>query len=97
MTLRLLLEPVVRTALLEDLGRAGDITSEAIVPAGAQVEAAIVARGAGVVAGLDAASLAFQLVDPAVAIERLCADGTEIGRGAAVATVRGSARAVLAA
>lgn len=97
MTLRLLLEPVVRAALLEDLGRAGDITSEAIVPAGAQVEAAIVARGEGVVAGLDAALLAFELVDPAVSIERLCADGAEIGRGAAVATIRGSARAVLAA
>jgi nicotinate-nucleotide pyrophosphorylase (carboxylating) len=97
MTLRLLLEPVVRAALLEDLGRAGDVTSEAIVPADARVEAAIVARGEGVVAGLDAALLAFELVDPAVAIERLCADGAEIGRGAVVATLCGSARAVLAA
>jgi nicotinate-nucleotide pyrophosphorylase (carboxylating) len=97
MTLRLLLEPVVRAALFEDLGRAGDITSEATVPADTRVEAAIVARSEGVVAGLDAALLAFELVDPAVAIERLCEDGAEIGRGAAVATVRGSARAVLAA
>ena len=96
MTLRLLLEPVVRAALLEDLGRAGDITSEAIVPADTRVEAAIVARGEGVVAGLDAALLAFELVDPAVAIERLCEDGAGIGRGAAVAIIPGSARAELA-
>jgi nicotinate-nucleotide pyrophosphorylase (carboxylating) len=97
MTLRLLLEPVVRAALLEDLGRAGDITSEAVVPAEARIEAAIVARQAGVVAGLDAALLAFELVDPAVAIERLCEDGARIARGQAAARIRGRARAMLAA
>ena len=95
--LRLLLEPVVRAALLEDLGRAGDITSEAVVPAAARIEAAIVARQPGVVAGLDAALLAFELVDPAVTIERLCEDGVRIGRGEAAAHIRGRARAVLAA
>jgi nicotinate-nucleotide pyrophosphorylase (carboxylating) len=95
--MRLLLEPVVRAALLEDLGRAGDITSEAVVPAAARIEAAIVARQPGVVAGLDAALLAFELVDPAVTIERLCEDGVRIGRGEAVARIRGRARAVLAA
>lgn len=97
MTMRLLLEPVVRAALLEDLGRAGDITSEAVVPAEARVEAAIVARGEGVVAGLDAALLAFELLDPAVTIERLTEDGARVGRGEAVARLRGRARAVLAA
>lgn len=95
--MRLLLEPIVRAALLEDLGRAGDITSEAVVPAEARVEAAIVARGEGVVAGLDAALLAFELLDPEVTIERLCEDGARVGRGAAVARLRGRARAVLAA
>ncbi|HZU87634.1 MAG TPA: carboxylating nicotinate-nucleotide diphosphorylase [Stellaceae bacterium] len=95
--MRFLLEPVVRAALLEDLGRAGDITSEAIIPADARVEATIVARAEGVVAGLDAALLAFELVDPAVAVERLAADGAPVHRGAAVAAIRGRARAVLAA
>ena len=57
--LRLLIEPIVRAALIEDLGRAGDITTEAIVPRGAVAEAEIVARQPGVLAGLDAALLAF--------------------------------------
>jgi nicotinate-nucleotide pyrophosphorylase (carboxylating) len=95
--MRFLLEPLVRAALREDLGRAGDITSAAVVPAEARVEAAIVARGEGVIAGLDAALLAFELLDPAIAIERLCADGAAVGRGAVVARLRGQARAVLAA
>jgi nicotinate-nucleotide pyrophosphorylase (carboxylating) len=95
--MRLLLEPIVRAALLEDLGRAGDITSEAIVPADARIEAAIVARAEGVVAGLDAALLAFELIDPAMTIERRCPDGATVGRGATVAAIRGRARAVLAA
>jgi nicotinate-nucleotide pyrophosphorylase (carboxylating) len=58
--MRLILEPVVRAALLEDLGRAGDITTEAVVPAEATVEAVIAARQPGVLAGLDAALLAFE-------------------------------------
>src|SRR5258708_34642443 len=62
----LMLEPVVRAALLEDLGRAGDLTTDAIVPASARAETALVARQPGIVAGLDAASLAFRLVDPAI-------------------------------
>ena len=53
----LMLEPVVRAALLEDLGRAGDLTTDAIVPASARAETALVARQPGIVAGLDAASL----------------------------------------
>ena len=61
----LMIEAPVRAALLEDLGRAGDLTTDAIVPAEARAETALVARQPGVVAGLDAASLAFRLVDPA--------------------------------
>src|ERR1700741_1864195 len=80
MTIRLRVEPIVRAALLEDLGRAGDITTEAVVPAEATVEAVIVARQPGVVAGLDAALLAFELLDPSLRIERLCADGDRIAR-----------------
>ena len=51
----LLIEPVVRTALLEDLGRAGDITTDAVIPAEARLSGVIAARQAGVVAGVDAA------------------------------------------
>jgi len=95
--LRLIVEPVVRAALLEDLGRAGDITTDAVVPAEATVEAVIAARQPGVLAGLDAALLAFELLDPALRIERLCEDGTRISRGETVAQISGRARGVLGA
>ena len=97
MTLRLIVEPIVRAALLEDLGRAGDITTDAIVPADATVEAVIAARQPGVVAGLDAALLAFELLDPALHIERLRDDGARVARGDTVARIAGRARPVLAA
>ena len=97
MALRLIIEPVVRAALLEDLGRAGDITTDAVVPAEAKVEAVIAARQPGVLAGLDAALLAFELIDPALRIERLRADGDRISRGETVAQISGRARGVLGA
>jgi nicotinate-nucleotide pyrophosphorylase (carboxylating) len=97
MAVRLIIEPVVRAALLEDLGRAGDITTDAVVPAEARVEAVIAARQPGVLAGLDAALLAFELLDPALRIERLRADGDRISRGETVAQISGRARGVLGA
>jgi nicotinate-nucleotide pyrophosphorylase (carboxylating) len=97
MVMRLILEPIVRAALLEDLGRAGDITTDAIVPEHAEIEAVIAARQPGVVAGLDAALLAFELLDPALRIERLRADGARVARGERVARITGRARPVLAA
>jgi nicotinate-nucleotide pyrophosphorylase (carboxylating) len=95
--LRLIIEPVVRAALLEDLGRAGDITSDAVVPAEATVEAVIAAREPGVLAGLDAALLAFELLDPLLRIERRRADGDQISRGETVAHINGRARGMLGA
>ena len=95
--MRLMIEPIVRMALLEDLGRAGDITSDAVVPADARVEAIMAARQLGVLAGLDAALLAFELVDPELRIEKLCADGARVDRGQVVARINGRARPVLAA
>ena len=97
MVMRLIAEPIVRAALLEDLGRAGDITTEAIVPLDARVEAAIAARQPGVVAGLEAALLAFELVEPGLRIERLREDGASIARGDTIARISGPARPVLAA
>ncbi|HEY3909566.1 MAG TPA: carboxylating nicotinate-nucleotide diphosphorylase [Stellaceae bacterium] len=97
MALRLIVEPIVRAALIEDLGRAGDITTDAIVPENAEIEAAIAARGPGVVAGLDAALLAFELLDPRLRIQRLRADGARVARGDRVARIAGRARPVLAA
>jgi nicotinate-nucleotide pyrophosphorylase (carboxylating) len=93
----LLIEPVVRAALLEDLGRAGDITTAAVVPAEADLSGVIAARQAGVVAGVDAALLAFRLLDPTVdaAVER--PDGASVAAGDAVIRLRGPARPILSA
>jgi len=95
--LRLLIEPIVRAALAEDLGRAGDITTDAVVPADAEVSAVMVARQPGVLAGLEAGLLAFELLDPRLRLERICADGSRLERGQAVARISGRARPVLAA
>jgi nicotinate-nucleotide pyrophosphorylase (carboxylating) len=97
MMLRILVEPIVRAALLEDLGRAGDITTDAIVPADAPMTAAIAARQPGVVAGLEAALLTFELLDPSLAIDILRSDGSRVERGEPVARIAGRARPVLAA
>jgi nicotinate-nucleotide pyrophosphorylase (carboxylating) len=93
----LMLEPVVRAALLEDLGRAGDITTDAIVPAAAQARTVLVARQPGIVAGLDLAATAFRLVDPAIKIEVERPDGTRLAPGDRIATIAGPARGMLTA
>ncbi len=94
---RLMVEPIVRAALLEDLGRAGDVTTEACIPAQARFEAVIGSRQHGVIAGIDAAVIAFDLIDPAlkVAVER--GDGAEVAPGDVVLRLEGSARAILTA
>lgn len=93
----LLIEPLVRAALVEDLGRAGDITTDAIVPATARAETILVARQPGVVAGLDLAATAFRLVDPAIKIEVERPDGTQLAPGDRIATIAGPARGMLTA
>jgi nicotinate-nucleotide pyrophosphorylase (carboxylating) len=94
---RLLVEPMIRAALLEDLGRAGDITSNAVIPAEAMAEGAIIARDAGVIAGTQAAALAFALVDPAIGITIERPDGAEVAPEDIVLRLHGPACAVLSA
>lgn len=94
---RILCEPLVRAALLEDLGRAGDITTDAIVPADAVATMALAARQDGVVAGLDIAACAFTTIDPRVVMDISHADGSAVAAGGVIATVRGPARALLTA
>lgn len=93
----LMVEPVVRAALLEDLGRAGDLTTDAIVPPTARARTALVARQRGVVAGLGAASMAFRLVDPSIEIAIERPDGTPLAPGDRIATIAGPARGMLTA
>jgi nicotinate-nucleotide pyrophosphorylase (carboxylating) len=92
-----MVEPLVRAALLEDLGGAGDITTDAIVPAGLAARAALVARETGVVAGLDLARLAFELVDPNIAMQVAIDDGATVTPGGVIAWVSGPARGILTA
>lgn len=94
---QLMIEAPVRAALLEDLGRAGDITTDAIVPPGARAETALVARQPGIVAGLDVAALAFRLVDPAIEIRIVRPDGSRLQPGDHIATIAGPTRGILTA
>src|ERR1019366_5789479 len=94
---RIMIEPLVRAALLEDLGRAGDLTTDAIVPAGFQARTVLVARENGVVAGLDLAKLAFELLDPLIVVRVECEDGATVAPGDVIARVSGPARGILTA
>jgi nicotinate-nucleotide pyrophosphorylase (carboxylating) len=87
----------LRRALREDLGRAGDLTSEATIPADCLTQAALVARAAGRIAGLPMAAATFRLLDDRVSLELRCADGQDVAAGALLASVRGPARSILAA
>lgn len=91
----LIYETLVRTALLEDIGRAGDITTDAIVPTDQRVSLALRARQAGVVAGLDVARFVFQLLSPAIKIEIERPDGSAVSAGDTIGTISGPARALL--
>jgi len=92
---RLIIEPMVRTALVEDLGLAGDITSAAVIPADHRSSLVMVARQPGVVAGLDAAELAFQLVEPTITMARYMEDGSPVRPGDIIAEITGPSRGLL--
>lgn len=93
----ILYEDLVRRALAEDLGRAGDLTSDACLPPDLQGEAKVVVRRAGRIAGLDASLAAFRILDPAAETVAHRRDGEDAEAGAVIATVRGPARVLLSA
>jgi nicotinate-nucleotide pyrophosphorylase (carboxylating) len=93
----LLIEPIVLHALEEDLGRAGDITSDLIIPASKKAKAKLAARKPGTIAGLIAAECAFHMVDPDLKFTVKLPDGSQAKAGALVATIEGSARSILTA
>lgn len=94
---RLLIEPAVRRALEEDLGRAGDITSDLVVPAEARARAKLIGRKAGTIAGLVAADCAFSLVDPTLDVRIEKPDGTTVVDSTVLATIEGRAQCLLSA
>lgn len=89
-------DDIVVNALREDLGRAGDLTSNLTVPAAAQCQAQLVARQAGCVAGIEVAARVFSLLDPQIRVERCLAEGARVEAGTALIQVAGSARTILA-
>ena len=93
---RIVIEPVVRAALLEDLAHGNDLTTDSIVPEDANGRAAVVSRAPGVLAGLDAALLALELLAPgSVRVNRLREDGERIERGETIVELDGRARTLL--
>jgi nicotinate-nucleotide pyrophosphorylase (carboxylating) len=94
---QIMFEPLVRMALLEDLGRAGDLTTDIIVPPGQKATMALATRQPGVVAGLDVAALTFRLVDPSAEIAFAHPDGSRVAAGDVIATIHGTARGMLTA
>ncbi len=93
----ILVEQAVAAALAEDLGLAGDITTEATIPPQATARGVFAARKPGVVAGLAVAAAAFRRLDPAVRMDVRVPDGSRIDAKAVVARVSGNARALLTA
>jgi len=93
----LLFEKSVKEALLEDLGRAGDITSEAIFNKNTKIEATLVARKCGVLCGIATALTAFQLIDPEIKYDNILIDTALVNSGDIIARINGSATSILAA
>ncbi len=87
----------IAATLAEDLGQGGDITSAATIPADAMLTAVMNSRDAVIVAGLPVAAMFFQALDPDAEITTHVAEGTAVPPGTALMTIRGNARAVLAA
>ncbi|MEM8616987.1 MAG: carboxylating nicotinate-nucleotide diphosphorylase [Pseudomonadota bacterium] len=93
----IILDPIVRLALAEDFGRAGDLTSDATLDPGTQITAHIRARQSGVLAGMDVARHALHLVDPQVTMDSRLQDGDTLPEGAIIASLSGPARTILMA
>jgi nicotinate-nucleotide pyrophosphorylase (carboxylating) len=96
-SLELFAEPIVRAALLEDIGRGGDLTTEAIVEPNREATAQVIARSSGIIAGVSVAVLAFRLLEERIDAAILTGDGERIEAGGVVAEIAGSARAILTA
>lgn len=91
----IMLEPLVRAGLLEDLGRGGDLTTSALLSGPERIRVSLRSREKGILAGLDLARLSFHLMDPSLLFERLKVEGASVEPGDVVAVVEGSARSIL--
>lgn len=92
-----IIEPIVRMALAEDLGRAGDVTTQATIAPDTMADWVIRARQPGVIAGLDAAALALRLIDTEATITIVSPDGSTVAAGDTIARLHGKAQSLLTA
>lgn len=91
----LILEPMIRNALMEDLGSYGDVTTRAVIPADTTYTARLNARADAIVSGMQIARMAFHLVDSTLEVETLVADGQPCKAGDTLMTIKGSAASIL--
>lgn len=92
---RIVIEPLVRAALLEDLGRAGDVTTDSVISPEAQAQVALVAREPGVIVGTECARLAWALLDESIEVTELLPDGSRVQPGTVIGVASGPARGLL--
>ncbi len=93
----LIVEPIIRQALLEDLGHGNDVTSENIIPSDARATAVMHARSRGVIAGVGVAEQVFKMVDPTLETRRYVNSGEAVLKGKEILSIQGSAQSILAA
>jgi nicotinate-nucleotide pyrophosphorylase (carboxylating) len=93
----LILEPMVRAALIEDMGQYGDVTTNAVIPPETTYDAHINARQPGIVSGMQIAAIAFRLVDPTLTVTTLIPDGAPCAVGDTLMRISGSAASILSA
>ena len=91
----IILEPVIRNAIAEDLGQYGDITTRAVISADTTYSAQLNARESGVVSGMQIAAITFRLIDPSLAITTHIRDGMPCKSGDTLMTIKGSAASIL--
>ena len=91
------LDPIVQLALAEDLGRAGDLTTDATILPGTKISAEIRARKTGILAGMDAAAHALKLIDSSVSLTMAKKDADKLSPGDLIGTMKGDARSILMA
>jgi len=93
----LTIEPIIRNALLEDLGHGNDVTSENIIPPNAEATAVMHARSRGVIAGTRIAEMTFQMVDPSLVTHKYVTSGESVLKNKEILSIQGSAQSILAA
>ena len=93
----IVLRPMVERALVEDFGNSGDITARLLVPAEATGSLVMRARESGIIAGMQAAQMTYDLVDPSVTFEILAPTGSTVTEGEIIARISGPSRSLLSA